>query len=238
MATVAAEACVRALLTPGHPLHTMMVHTPQPLQCLQWSASVSDAMRAVRREALCGWPHEVTVEPRILHRHDTEGRLQHRLAREGTEPFASQTAFLALQHHCGFQQAGQRANVGVKADGLLGPPRKLHGIECGPPLGHIFCERVGDYIPFKINPPHEAALQAIGALQAQGLKPLLAELKKVHSLVDGLAGLVEHLLMLHDSKFFDMDRFRKAVFGKSGDCTPPSPMVLVSLPGPFAARSS
>ena len=237
---VIARACVCALLTPAHPLHAeMLTHgsSPDPLRCLDWRASVeqSTAMRTVREDALRGWPHEAMLEYGI--KLTSNGGYECRIERmpDRTDPFGSQTSYWALRNHCGFQQAGQRAYIGMKAD-------SLHQVkvesEADSSSSHFT-----DVTVTLIAEPSEAALQAIGALQTHDLKGLRAELKRVYASVDGMAGLAEHLLALHEGRFFDRQRFCKAVEGSSRfevrngnvaeDGTPPYALCVVMEAGPI-----
>ena len=202
-------------LTPAHPLHAEMLKhgsTPDPLQCVEWRASVeqSPAMRAVCEESLRGWPQEAKFEHGI----QSVGRVAFLPSDElrrmpgRTEPFGSQTSYWALRQHCGFRQAGQRAHEGLKAD-------RLHELKVSPPSDAEDAMQLDRRATLLSEPP-EAALLAIGALQTQGLKELKAELKRVHASVDGMAGLAEHMLALHEgdgSGSFQIDRFRKAIQG-------------------------
>ena len=238
-----AQACVRALLTPAHPLHAEMLKhgsTPDPLQCVEWRASVeqSPAMRAVCEESLRGWPQEAKFEHGI----QSVGRVAFLPSDElrrmpgRTEPFGSQTSYWALRQHCGFRQAGQRAHEGLKAD-------RLHELKVSPPSDAEDAMQLDRRATLLSEPP-EAALLAIGALQTQGLKELKAELKRVHASVDGMAGLAEHMLALHEgdgSGSFQIDRFRKAIQGHpppyptehpTEDGTPPYPMRVAMQAGP------
>jgi hypothetical protein len=241
-----AQACVRALLTPAHPLHAeMLLHgsTPDPLQCVEWRASVeqSPAMRAVCEESLRGWPQEATFEHGIESVGPPYAFLpcaELRRLPGRTEPFGSQSSYWALRQHCAFKQAGQRAHEGMKAD-------RLHELMVSPPSeaedAMQLDRRVIHRRAMLLSEPPEAALKAIGALQTQGLKELKAELKRVHASVDGMAGLAEHTLALHEpDRSFQNERFRKAIEGPhhtTGHATeggtPPHPMRLVMQAGPI-----
>ena len=65
--------------------------------------------------------------------------------------------------------------------------------------------------------PSEGSLKTIGAFQTTSLKALRGELSAMLARVDGLAGLAEHLLMLHEPRHLDVERFARGIAHNNKD---------------------
>ena len=179
-------------------------------------------MRSLRESLLHGWPQEAVGELRV---DNSTGRR----TLQRTEPFGSQTAFCVLRKHCGFIHFLKSANCGLKASGLLGVLAYDDSTKQACQWGGEVYKTVN-----LIEEPDPSVLQTIGALQSRTLKEMRAELTAAYGMVDGLAGLVEHLMLLHGGKYFDAEKFKKAIWGKRGDDeTPEHALRLVQDAGPI-----